>query len=202
MPLLKFRSLDEKTLLERCLKQDKKAWDVFVDRYHRIISHAIVHTLRKYSFGTEHQVIDDLFHTVFLSLIEHNYKKLREFQWKCKLSSWLHIISVRTTIDFLRKQTDILSLNGETNEELSLKEGLTNGNPKPDEIVEMEEEKTIFNQIKTNLKTREQFFVELYYCRELSSPEVAKIMNITENNVYQMKSRVREKLKSIAEKYL
>jgi len=199
---LKFRSLDEKTLLEKCLEQDKKAWDTFVEKYNRIISHAIVQTLQKYSFDPENQIIDDLFHTVFLSLVEHNYKKLRQFQWKCKLSSWLHIIAVRTTIDFLRKQSDLLSLNGDTDEEISLRERIANGNPMPDRIIELEEEKRIFEQMKRDLKPKEQLFVELYYCRELSPSGIAKILHITENNVYQMKNRIREKMKEIAEKYL
>jgi len=75
---MKFESLDEQTLLEKCLQQDKKAWDAFVERYNRIISHAIVHTLRKYSFDVDNQIVSDLFNTVFLSFIEHNYKKLRQ----------------------------------------------------------------------------------------------------------------------------
>ena len=107
-------------LIKACLAQDKVAWDMFVEKYSRLICHAIVNTLKKYSTAPENQMVDDLFHTVFLSLIEKNYKKLRQFQWKCKLSSWLHIIAVRTTIDYLRKQSKHLSLNGETQEEISL----------------------------------------------------------------------------------
>lgn len=90
----------EVKLLERCIKQDKNAWDVFVEKYSRIISHSIVHTLRIYSFPIENQIVEDLFNTVFLSLLEDNCRKLRQFKWKCKLSSWLHLIAVRATIDF------------------------------------------------------------------------------------------------------
>ena len=91
---------DEKKLLEKCLAQDKSAWDGFVDLYSGVISHAIVKTLKRYSFPLENQIVDDLFQTVFLSLIDNNCKKLRQFEWKCKLSSWLHTIAVRITIDF------------------------------------------------------------------------------------------------------
>lgn len=193
---------DESKLLKGCLSQDKKSWDIFVKRYNRLISHAIVQTLNRYASTPENHIVDDLFHTVFLSLIEDSCKKLRQFRWKCKLSSWLHIIAVRVTIDYLRKQLEHPSLNGETTEEKSLKETMTNGNPLPGELIELKEEKRIFEQIKNALTSRERLFVELYYSRELSPTEIAKILNTTENNIYQLKSTVREKMKKMVEKLL
>jgi RNA polymerase sigma-70 factor (ECF subfamily) len=193
---------DEKKLLKKCLARDKKAWDTFVERYNHLISHAIVQTLNKYSFAPRDQEVPDLFNTVFLSIIEDDYKKLKQFQWKCKLSSWLYIIAVRATIDFLRKEPGDLSLNGATPEEKSLREHTTNGNPLPDDIIELNEEKEIIEQTKKMLTSKERFFAELYYICELSPTEIARIMNTTENNVYQLNSRVREKMKKIAEKLL
>ena len=193
---------DEKKLLERCLTKDKKAWDTFVERYNNLISHAILKTLEKYSFAPASQVVPDLFHTVFLSLIDDNCKKLRQFKEKCRLSSWLHIIAVRVTIDFLRKQSVPPSLNGKTTEEISLREGVTNGNPLPDSLIELKEEKKIFQEIKKALTSKERLFVELCYSHELSPTKIAGILNTTENNVYQLKSRVREKMRKIAEQLL
>ena len=193
---MKFPS--EKKLLDRCLAQDKKAWDTFVEKYNRLISHAIIQTLEKYSFGPASQIIPDLFHTVFLSIIEDNCKKLRQFQWKCSLSSGLHLIGVRVTVDYLRKQSEHPSLNGETASERSLKEGMVNGNPLPDRVIELKDETRVFQQIKKELTSKERLFVELCYSRELPPAEIAKILNTTQNNVYQIKSRVREKMKKIA----
>ncbi|MDL1969148.1 MAG: sigma-70 family RNA polymerase sigma factor [Deltaproteobacteria bacterium] len=189
-------------LIIACLAQDKQAWDIFVEKYSRLICHAIVNTLRKYSTVPENQVVDDLFHTVFLSLIEKNYKKLRQFQWRCKLSSWLHMIAVRATIDYLRKQSKHLSLNGATQEEISLKENIISENPLPSELFEQKEEKRILEQIKNDMSTTERLFIELCYCRELSSSEIANTMNTSTNNVYQLKNRVRKKLKKLVEKIL
>ncbi len=65
-----------------------------------------------------------------------------------------------------------------------------------------EEEKSIFERIKNDLTSTERLFVELCYCRELSSSEIAKTMNTSTNNVYQLKNRVREKLKKLVENFL
>jgi len=193
---------DDIKLVERCISQDKKAWDTFVEKYNRLISHSIVQTLTRYFFPLENQIVEDLFHSVFLSLIEENCKKLRQFKWRCSLSSWLHVIAARVTIDYLRKQSTGLSLNGETDDEVPLKDKLTNGNPLPDEMLEHKEEKVIFEQIKKSLTKRELIFLELYYSRELSPIEISKILNTTENNVYQLKSLVRKKMKKVVGKYL
>ncbi len=193
---------EERKLLARCLAKDKKAWDAFVERYNPIITHAIVQTLNKYAFSPTDQVVPDLFNTVFLSIIEDNYKKLRQFQWKCKLSSWLHLIAARVTIDFLRKQRGDPSINGATDEEKSIRETTGNGNSLPDEVLEAQEEKQIFEEIKRSLSSRERLFVELHYGRELSAAKIASILNTTGNNVYQLKSRIREKMKKIAGKLL
>jgi len=106
------------------------------------------------------------------------------------------------TIDYLRKKSADLSLNGDRNEEISLRDRLANGNPLPDELVESKDEKRIFEQIRSTLTSREQLFVELYYCRELAPDEIARILNTTSNNVYQLKSAVRKKMKRLVKKYL
>ena len=59
---------------------------------------------------------------------------------------------------------------------------------------ELEQEKEIFQQIKKLLTSREQLFVELCYTRELASTKIAAILKTTENNVYQLKNRIREKM--------
>lgn len=198
---MRFGSPDERKLLEGCLSQDKESWDIFVETYKGLISYAIVQTLNRYSFAPENQTVDDLLHTVFLSLIEDNHRKFRQFQWKCKLSSWLHIVAVRVTIDYLRKQSEHPSLNGETDEEKSIKESVANGNPLPDELIELKEEKETLEQIKRSLTSKEQFFGKLCYCYELSPREIARILNTTTNNIYQLKIRVRKKMEKMVEKF-
>jgi len=198
----RFGSHNEKRLLEKCLARDKGAWDIFVEEYSSLISQAIIRTLNRYSAPADRQIVEDIFQTVFLSLIADNFKKLNQFRHKCKLSTWLYTVAVRVTIDHLRKQTEHLSLNGDKNEERSLKETLKNGNPGPSEVLERKEEKEIFEQIKETLTARERLFVELFYHRELHPDKIARIMNTNKNNVYQMKSLVRKKMQKIVGRFL
>ena len=198
----RFGSHNEKRLLEKCLAHDKGAWDTFVEAYSSLISQAVIRTLNRYSAPADRQIVEDLFQTIFLSLIADNFKKLNQFRHKCKLSTWLYTVAARVTIDHLRKQTEHLSLNGQRNEEKPLKETLTNGNPGPGEVLERKEEKEIFEQIKETLTARERLFVELFYHRELHPDKIARIMNTNKNNVYQMKNLVRKKMQKIVNRFL
>ena len=198
----RFGSHNEKELLEKCLARDKGAWNIFVEEYSSLISQAIIRTLNRYSAPTDRQIVEDLFQTIFLSLIADNFKKLNQFRHKCRLSTWLYTVAVRVTIDHLRKRTEHITLNGERNGERPLKETLKNGNPGPSEVLEGKEEKEIFEQIKETLTARERLFVELFYHRELHPEKIARIMNTSKNNVYQMKSLVRRKMQEIVGTFL
>ena len=198
----RFGSHTEKSLLEKCLARDKGAWNIFVEEYSNLISQAIIRTLNRYSAPTDRQIVEDLFQTIFLSLIADNFKKLNQFRHKCKLSTWLYTVAVRVTIDHLRKRTEHLSLNGQRDGANPLKETLKNGNPGPSEVMERKEEKKIFEQIKETLTARERLFIELFYHSELSPKKIAGIMNTNINNVYQMKSLVRKKMQEIVGRFL
>jgi len=189
----------EKKLVKRCLSNDSKAWADFVDSYHRIIYKSITQTLRKHSYPLADQTADDLFQSVFLSLVDHGCRKLRQFRWNCRLSSWLYIIASRITVDFLRKQRNpAVSLNGNSDTETAIQTKLSNGGPDPASQVEMAEEKRLFENLKEQLKPREQLFLELCYIRELSAEDISRVLDIKVNNVYQMKNRIREKMKAAA----
>jgi len=192
----------EKTLLERCLDKDKEAWDSFVKRYDHLISHAILQTLRSYSFPQPTQVVPDLFHCVFLALMENDCKKLRQFKWKCSLASWLHLISVTVTVDYLRKQSRELSFVARIDPDESVDEEIPDARPLPDHIMETKNETELLGLIQKELTSKERLFVELCYIRELSPSRISKILHTTENNVYQLKNRIREKMKKIAGRML
>jgi RNA polymerase sigma factor (sigma-70 family) len=200
--LLKFNLSDDDLLIRKCIAQDKKAWDVFVDKYNRLIYGAIIKTINRYSYSADDQLVDDIFQMVFLSLIDHECKKLKQFKKKCKLSSWLHIIAVRTTIDYMKKKSIKFSIDGDSKQEKVLKEKLSDERSLPDEILIQEEKINIYESVKNRLNTKEKFFVELYYTRELSPDDVAKVMNIKTNNVYQIRKRVQEKMEHIASEFL
>lgn len=187
---------DDKKLLSGCVKGEQNAWDAFLERYSGLIFHAINRTLERYSFVAKDQVLNDLFQRVFLSLMESRCKKFRQFRWKCKLSSWLYTITVRMTIDYVKKEGFAPPAKND------VWASIPDGRPLPDRIAEMKEESVIFERIKEALNPREQLFIKLCYDQELPVAEIARILHVTENNVYQLKSRVTLKMKKIMDAVL
>ena len=97
----------EKTLLAGCLNGEKRAWDAFVLQCSALVYHTIRKTFSLYHTEPRTDLVEDLFQDVFLTVLKDDFKKLRQFRGDrgCSLASWLRIVAVRLTIDFLRKQS-------------------------------------------------------------------------------------------------
>jgi len=127
----------EKILIAGCLNANKAAWDAFVLQYSSLVYHAIRKTLTLHHSESRDEVVEDLYQEVFVSLIQDDYKKLRQFRGDrgCTLASWLRVVASRLTIDFLRKPTHPTA---EVTETLSSDQAEI-----PDALIEREEEKLL-----------------------------------------------------------
>jgi RNA polymerase sigma-70 factor (ECF subfamily) len=190
-------SRQDKSLLKRCISGDKRSWDSFVERFAGLIYHSVSTTAR--TSGSVHDPDDlkDITNTVFLLLHENNFKKLRQFEGNCSLASWIRLISVRVTIDHLRKNRTYLSLNGDSETEKNISQSIADEGGLAPDLLEQEERRKIFDKVLDELTPRERMFVELYFRRELPARQVADIMSTTLGAVYTMKNRIREKLTKI-----
>jgi len=191
-------NIPEKELLGRCLRGDKQAWDLFVLRYSRLIRHSLYHTLKHKNLPLRTHDLDDLHHGVFLSLIADDYRKLRQFRGKngCSLGNWVRIIAVRKAIDYLRSDRPTKSIEGELNTDEHSYE-YPDRRPNAEENLIKSEEIRIIAQVIKRLPPRYQFFVELYYRRELPIEEISQIMSLGPNGVYQLHHRIKERLRKI-----
>lgn len=190
---------NERKLLSECISGSREAWDIFVRRYSKLVYHAISKTLNLYNAHCPQEDIEDLYNSLFLALIENNNKKLKQFEGKndCTLSSWIRLITVRRTIDFLRGQKPMASLDEEDEESRSLMGTIPDRSPSADDQLELSESENLIQEAVEELPSSDKLFMELYYRKELSPEEIAGILNVSVSTVYSKKNRVREKLKKI-----
>lgn len=190
---------NERKLLSECISGSREAWDIFVRRYSKLVYHAISKTLNLYNAHCPREDIEDLYNSLFLALIENNNKKLKQFEGRndCTLSSWIRLITVRRTIDFLRGQKPMASLDEEDEESRSLMETIPDRSPSVDDQLEHSESVNLIQEAIEDLSSSDKLFMTLYYEKELSPEEVAGILNVSVSTVYSKKNRVREKLKKI-----
>ena len=184
--------LTEIELLEGCIAGDKKRWTLFVERYNKLIYHTIYQTLRVNSVATDPDDISDLFQEIFTSFCASNCKKLRMFDPHrgVSLASWLRMITVRTTIDHLRKRRPVTALD-----ELPVEPSQTGGQ----EAIVDEESLNMLRGVVEQLPAGDKLLIELAFMRELPAEEVAGILHISVTAFYTRKNRIIVKMRKIAE---
>lgn len=194
--------ISEKELLTASIQGDKAAWDRFVEKYTDLIYNTILKTLRIYHSDFLYQDLADIHNNIFLSLIEDDYKKLRQYKGinGCTVSSWIMVIATNTTLNYIKRNKTSISLDDPLDEDRSLRDTISD--PQPSVIKQMEEseQSEILREIMDGLGSDDKLFLGYYYEEELSPEEIAGIMNLSVSAIYSKKSRIIEKLKKIAKK--
>ena len=183
--------ISEEELLKGCISGDKGKWTIFVQRYNKLIYHTIYKTLRVNDKPTNPDDVNDLFQEVFTSFCADNSKKLRMFDPTkcCSLPSWLRMITVRMTIDHLRKNKPLTSIDDLTTEPSQAGD---------QEAIIDEESLNSLKELLEELPAKDKLLIELSYLRELPPDGVAQILHISVGAFYTRKNRIIEKLKKIA----
>ncbi len=195
-------SLSEKELLNTCVQGNKEAWDAFVEKYTNLIYHTINKTLKTYHADSLYQDINDIHNNVFLSLMENDYKKLRQYEGRngCTASSWLMVVTTNFTLNIIKRQKSYIPIDDATGDSMGVIEKISNPQPLPEEELTDVEYGKILKQLIKGLNTNDLLFLKLYYEKELPPEEIAEMLNLTVNAIYSKKNRVREKLKKFAKK--
>lgn len=197
---------EDRVLLKACLNGDKKGWDDFVDRYNRLVYHAINKTLAKYSIPVKNDFVEDIFQSFFVSIFDNNFQKLRSFGGRSTFSSWIFAVAVNHTKDKLRESSfrkgacttsiDEAKITG-----IPLIENLSDPRPEPYYSLEEKERLEAIRKAMNELTDRERLLMSLHYDKEMSLHEVADLMSTNINNIYQIKNRITHKLSNFVKKF-
>lgn len=183
----------EKALLAGCVNGEKVAWDAFVLQYSSLVYHTIKKTFGLYHSDPRADLVEDLFQEVFLSLVQNDFKKLRQFSGDrgCSLASWLRIVAARLTIDFLRKQSAPT---------VEVTDSLPSARPDPPNSLIDSEQAGQLSPALEGLPPRDRLFLVLYYHKGFPPEEIAAILHVSVSAVYTQKSRILAKLREVLRK--
>ena len=112
-------SAKDRELLHRCIRKEKEAWDEFVDRYSQLIYQQIYRCMRARAVLISKDDAEDLFHSIFQALLENDCKKLRQFEGRCSLATWVRSVTTSRVIDELRRRRPQVSLDERDSEGFS-----------------------------------------------------------------------------------
>ena len=198
----------ERTLVGRCVKNDKRAWDDFVEKYKGIIYDAIIKTFHFVGYKNTEEAASDLFQEVFSLLLKNDCAKLKSFKWKngCSLASWLHVVSKNVTFDYLRRHF----ARGKIMESLITEEIDASADyhieaSEDSDILQKmadEEKVGLFEKALNTLPKEEILVVNLIYLRGISHEKAAKILGKSVDALYMQKKRIIDKIKTTVKSYL
>lgn len=188
------QNLSKMKILCQCIEGDGQAWEAFVEKFSHLVYSTIFRNFDRYSFPPSQEDVEDLHNSLFLSLMENDFKKLRQFRGKSSLASYIRVITSNQVLDFLRAQKKHISIDDD------FAVPLVDGGDPPDRALAHSEQLEQVRSAIEGLKPSEQLLLKLVYDKWLEPREAASVMGISIEAFYNKKSRVLKKLKKILEK--
>lgn len=175
--------------IERILNGDQSSYALLVERYKNMVFTIAIRMLKN------HELAEEVSQDAFLKA----YKSLKQFQKKSKFSTWLYRIVYNQCISELRKQKqNIISIDDESSstsvlnieDTLSKTEGLEN-----------EDRKYYIEKALSYLPEDDRMIITLFYQNEMTTEEIANIVNLSVSNVkvklYRSRNKLYEALNSL-----
>jgi RNA polymerase sigma-70 factor, ECF subfamily len=182
----------DKTLLDRCLSHQPKAWNDFVDRYMGLIYHVIHHVAHARSVPLSDADVEDVAADVFLEIVDDDYKVLRNFKANSSLPTYLTVVARRVSIRSILQRFREAELGHSTAHRAIIED---DSQSETEPIIAAEE----VERMLSHLSEREAEVVRLYHLKYLNYRQIGKQLGIPENSIGPILAKARRSLKRIAE---
>ncbi|MFH1519374.1 MAG: sigma-70 family RNA polymerase sigma factor [Candidatus Omnitrophota bacterium] len=182
--------MNELQLISYCLKKDKKAWDIFVQKYSRLIYWAIRKRLTASGFSFNQDDINCIFQEVFLSILQGD--KLLQLKDIKTIASWLAVTASNKTVDFMRRKI-------KQDQKLVIEMPVLK-NDKFEEELYKRDLLNLLGNIMDTLPVKEKIAISLNLIEGRTHKEIAEITAMPVNSVSTIIARTKEKVKKGLEK--
>ncbi|MFA5007698.1 MAG: sigma-70 family RNA polymerase sigma factor [Candidatus Omnitrophota bacterium] len=181
--------MNDAELIRRCINKEKESWDIFVERYSRLIYWAIRKRLSASNFSFSKDDVSNIFQEVFLSILEGKLAQLKDIKLIC---SWLVMVASNKAVDFMRETlrnkqrftVDVTLLNENNEQNLSDRDMVN-----------------ILKNIINTLSDREKIIISLNLIEEKTHQEIADTLAVSINTISTIIARTKEKIKKEMGKY-
>lgn len=184
-------------LLEGLLNDRVGAWVEFDRRYSRMLYACISRIVQRFVRSTGSEDANDIYASFCLSLIQEK-KRLRSYEpgRGTKLGSWLAMLAVHATYDYLRslrrRPTGIPIENV-----LDLAASV----PAPEELCIEHQKNEVVARLLAELTEKDRQFMVLHFGQGLEPEQVAAAMGISVKTVYTKKHKLRGRLEAMLVSY-
>lgn len=191
--------MNDADLLRRCIAGEKPAWDTLVGRHVGLMYAMACRALPASGQEGPSPEAEDVVQAVFLKLWEDDRRRLRSFQGRSRLSTWLVAVTRREALDRLRRRRRRLERTAEAGRRTleDLRAELRNGAPSPqEERVSAGERAAGFAAAVDHLPVRDRLLVRLVYEDGCSYREAAAVLQANENSIGPWLRRAQDRLRT------
>ena len=174
----------DRQLLDRCLANEPKSWEAFIDRFLGLVVHVINHTAGSRGVYISIEQRDDLVSEVFLTLVQNDYRVLRSFRRRSSLATYLTVIARRVVGRKLIRHVES-PLPAET--EIAA--------PTSSELKMQMDDREQVEELMTRLDPKERVAVRMHHLEGKSYKEISTHMGLPVNSIGPMLSRARDKMR-------
>lgn len=90
-------------MIELLRSGDSDVWEVFIERYRRLIYSAIHRANARFGAEWDEQTMEEIFEEVLFRLLRRGGQALASWRGRCRLETWIYRIARNICIDRLRK---------------------------------------------------------------------------------------------------
>lgn len=185
---------EEIDLVRRCVAGDAEAWRRLMVQYGALVAHAVRTTLQRVLKRADPNQVDDAVQSVWLSLCADGCRRLRGFEGKSALSTWLTVLSTRRALDAVRTEMRKGTLRHVhlDDEDRDLVKELQA--PESEEQFSLDEV-FVLHEAMEKLPSDDKLILKMYYLDGLSYRSIAQVLKVAPNTVSSYILRARDKLK-------
>lgn len=186
--------MSDENLIPRCLRQNKPAWDEFVEKYSSLVCWAINQRLSRLGYNFNQEDVWDIHQDVFFCIWKE--RKLEQLKDKNKITAWLSMIAGNKALDYfkLAKRETLTAISIFEEDTKVLPEEVLATNKSVEDIYSNEIMDAV-NETLEEFSHQERIILKFNLLYQKKHQEIAEAMNLSVNTVSTIISRSREKLK-------
>jgi len=185
--------MDEKQLIDRCIRGEAEAWELLVKEYGTSVHDAARFTLKRVLGSARDEDIENVYQGVLLGLCDREAHRLKLFQGRSSFRTWVTSVTVRFSLNYVRTEKRKGSLRT-----LALDESaatLTDEALLPEDA---EGKERLYRALE-KIPSREKLILKLFYFDGLSYRMIAELLKIPVNSVSPLLIRAKDSLRRHAE---
>lgn len=178
--------IEDQVLIDGCLSGDKKSWDVFVERFSKLIYWSIRQAFTGSAFHERAELTDEVFQEVFARLLEREeLVRLRESK---SIRRFLSVMAGNMTLNKVRSIARAEKRMFSIDEDVA--PAVTGS------TAERNEKDVLVAEVVDALAEREQRCLELHYLDGKTQSQISEILGLPQTTVANVIWRTRERLRA------